>query len=460
MLPPVILALGLLFGAWAGGLARALPPQQAATPTPGGTVGLPQGGDGSAVPGQVLVRFRTSPSNAAQQPSQATNILRTAGIQSSVRRSLQTPGVYLLNVPSGSESAAVAALAARPDVQTADPNLTRHIHMRPAAPSDPLYPMQWGFARVNAPAAWNAAQLYNVTVAVLDTGLDLGHPEFAARTVEGANFVNPGSPPQDDNGHGTHVAGTIAENTGNGVGVTGLAYGVDLMPVRVLHSDGSGDSFTVARGIDYAVRHGADIVNLSLEFPVDLGPGDVPEVVSAVRRARRKGVLVVGAAGNIDPRAPRAIAVSEPARDASVLSVGATTDHRCIAYYSQHGSGLDLVAPGGGRDARRRGDPNCHPGRHQRPIYQLTFRSCAENPKPCGPGSFFLPGSYIGTSMATPHVSGVAALVIASGVLGRHPSPAAIFHRLERTADPLGPRGYDRTYGAGLVDAGRATSSG
>ncbi len=382
--------------------------------------------------------------------------------------------------PAESVPAAAARLGRTPGVRTARPNYLAHI--AGFSPRDPgrgsgWAALQWNFlprVGVNVQPAWrNLIRARRpggrgVTVAVLDTGvayLDRGRyrrsPDFAhTRFVAPRDIADDDPYPVDDSGHGTHVAGTIAENTGNRVGVTGLAYGVDIMPVRVLHADGSGDAFTVTRGIDYAVRHGADIINLSLEFPANYGPSDLPDVIAAVRRARRRGVLVVGAAGNIEPRAPRAIAVSEPARDDSVLSVGATTDHRCIAYYSQHGAGLDLVAPGGGRDARRRGDRNCHPGRHQRPIYQLTFRSCVENPRPCGPASFFLPSSFIGTSMATPHVSGVAALVIASGVLGRHPSPAAIIRRLQRTADPLGPRGYDRTYGAGLVDAGRATSSG
>ncbi|MGI8587018.1 MAG: S8 family serine peptidase [Chloroflexia bacterium] len=423
----MILALGLLFGAWAGGLARALPPQQAATPTPGGTVGLPQGGDGSAVPGQVLVRFRTSPSNAAQQPSQATNILRTAGIQSSVRRSLQTPGVYLLNVPSGSESAAVAALAARPDVQTADPNLTRHIHMRPAAPSDPLYPMQWGFARVNAPAAWNAAQLYNVTVAVLDTGLDLGHPEFAARTVEGANFVNPGSPPQDDNGHGTHISGIIAAAANNGIGGVGLAWQAQVMPIKVADSAGNLTSEAWLNGLAWAVQHGAQVVNMSFG-----GSSTSATEQAAIDDAWNRGAVIVASAGNSGDGANQ---VEYPASYNNVVSVAATGNDNSHAYYSEHNSYVTLAAPGG--DARFGNDPD---GR----FIVSTW--------PRGLGSAYQSGyeREIGTSQAAPFVSGLAALMLSTSAAWTNRTLVA---RMETTATDLGPPGRDDSFGFGLINA-------
>jgi serine protease len=133
-----------------------------------------------------------------------------------------------------------------------------------------------------------------------------------------------------------------------------------------------------------------------------------------------------------------------------VLSVGATTEHGCRAEYSNEGSDLDLVAPGGGKDARIAGDPTCRPdGPPGRNIYQMTFTTSVRR--------FGLPSDYDGTSMATPHVTAAAALVIASGILGRHPSPGAVAARLERTATDLGAPGRDADYGWGLVDAGRAT---
>jgi serine protease len=135
-----------------------------------------------------------------------------------------------------------------------------------------------------------------------------------------------------------------------------------------------------------------------------------------------------------------------------VLSVGATTEHLCQAEYSNDGRGLDVVAPGGGADAAIDEDPqHCRPtGRPGRDIFQLTFAGSRRR--------FGLPSGYQGTSMAAPHVTGVAALVIASGVVGRNPTPRAVEERLEATARDLGPPGYDERYGAGLIDAGRATA--
>ncbi|MBV9338269.1 MAG: S8 family serine peptidase [Solirubrobacterales bacterium] len=329
--------------------------------------------------------------------------------------------------------------------------------------------LQWNFlpgAGVDAPDAW--AHMFGihrpggrgVTIAILDTGIAYRtwrrfrkSPDFA-----GTNFVDPydfvaNNPyPLDREGHGTFVAGMIAEATNNRLGLTGLAYGARIMPVRVLDADGNGDSATIAKGIRYAVAHGARVINLSLEFDISVTASEIPDIIRAVGFAHRHGVVVVGSSGN-DGSGQLAYPAAAPA----VISVGATTRDRCLASYSNGGAKLDLVAPGGGNDATRATDPDCHPFRNLPAVHQMTFSDFDS----ISPGSdatrFSLPSSY-GTSMAAPAVSATAALVIASGVLGPHPSPDRVLARLEQTATPLGGVQPNPDYGYGLVNAGAATA--
>jgi serine protease len=294
-----------------------------------------------------------------------------------------------------------------------------------------------------------------VKVAVLETGAAYSSrrgfrrsPDLLNRFLKGYDFVDDDPYPDDLNGHGTHVASTIAETTGNSFGVTGLAYGVRLMPVRVLDRAGTGDSVAISAGLRYAARKGAKVINLSFEFDSSVTRGQIPDILDALRYARRKGALVIGASGNFS-----AHAVAYPARATHVMSVGATTEHLCQADYSNAGNSLDISAPGGGLDADIPGDPNCRPGAEPagRDIYQMTFTTRSVR-------RFGLPSGYVGTSMAAPHVSATAALVIASGLIGRNPTPDQVEARLKATARDLGTPGPDSRYGAGMVDAARAVT--
>ena len=418
-------------------------------------------------PHEVIVGYRAPGSAATAVQADA----RSAA--SSVRPRVSS---RVVRVPPGeSVATAIARLSRRPGVAYAKPDYIAHA-AGSFIPDDPgrvhrdqgWQQTQWNLlpaAGVDAPAAW--ANLLRdrhpggrgVTIAVLDTGVAYRNwqqyresPDFHnTRFVDPYDFIAHNALPLDRNGHGTFVAGVLAESTNNRIGLTGLAYGASIMPVRVLDAQGEGDESTIAQGIRYAVRHGAQIINLSLEFlPSQVNSGaDIPQIVSAVEFARRHGVMVVGAAGNDETRQ-----IAYPARVPGVVSVGATTKDRCLANYSNGGSGLDLVAPGGGSDAIMPSDPDCHPERSLPSIYQMTLTD------PPHWGRFGYPNFYIGTSMSAPEVAAAAALVIASHVLGPHPTPNQVLARLEQTATPLpaGATAPNATYGHGLLDAGAATA--
>jgi serine protease len=329
--------------------------------------------------------------------------------------------------------------------------------------------VQWelnGPFGINAPAAWSQASKLGgsggrgVTVAVLDSGVayaDRGpykrSPDLArSQFVRGYDFVDDDPYPNDQYGHGTFVASTIAATANNTYGTVGVAYRAHIMPVRVLDFEGRGCPGTIARAIRYAVTHGADIINLSLELfdgprlhPVPRSVSSSPSIRAALIEARNAGTIVVSAAGNsFDLRVPGT------KDDTLAINVGGTTEHGCLGSYSNHGPGMDLVAPGGGEDAPLTGDPNCHPdGSPGRDVSGVSFEAGT-------PNRFEILPRFRGTSTAAPHVAGVAALVLSSGVLGPHPTPARVERHLKATARDLGAPGPDPYYGAGLVDAAAA----
>lgn len=332
--------------------------------------------------------------------------------------------------------------------------------------------LQWelnGPFGISAPLAWSQASRRGgsggegVTIAILDSGVAYANrgryrrsPDLSgSRFVRGHDFVDDDPYPNDEFGHGTFIASTIAATANNAYGTVGVAYRSRIMPVRVLDFEGRGFPSTIARAIRFAVRNDADIINLSLELYDAPPQPPVPRSVTASRsvraalaEARAAGVLVVSAAGNsFDPRVPG------KRYDTLALNVGGTTEHGCLGSYSNHGPGMDVVAPGGGEDADIPGDANCQPTLPPgRDISGVSF--------PTGmPRHFEILPRFRGTSTAAPHVTGVAALVMASGVLGTDPTPRAIEKHVEATARDLGPPDRDRFYGAGIVDATAATAT-
>jgi serine protease len=426
--------------------------------------------DGTAayVQNEVVVGYQPGPF-----PAPSAAVANREGTTAQVTPDAPAPQTEVLKLPPGvSVTSAITRLRRQPGVSYVVPNFLAHAAGAAWLPNDPgrshrrrgWERLQWNFlpgTGVNAPEAWanlradKRAGGRGVRVAILDTGVAYRNwrsfkrsPDFnRTKFVAPYDFVSHNRFPLDREGHGTFVTGTIAESTNNGVGATGLAYGASIMPIRVLDRFGTGDAATIARGIRYAVAHHAQVINLSLEFTPEVTASDIPDLLGAIRYATRRNVAVVGASGNEGLEQ-----VAYPARAPSVISVGATTKDRCLADYSNGGSHLDLVAPGGGDDATLGSDPDCHPGRRLPPIYQMTFFS--QN----NPDRFGFPRGIFGTSMSTPHVSATVALIIASRVIGPHPTPEQVRARLEQTAQPLGNGRPNGDYGYGLLDAGAATA--
>ena len=435
--------------------------------------------------GRVIVKFRDGTSSAVR-----LNSIARVSAASTVSERPSYANFDVLSIDPNDDAEAVAdAMSQRPEVEYAQPAYRVH---KMFVPNDPFYKQfQWNLPLIDMERAWDIQGTAgsSITVAVLDTGIafeskvvrfkglaftdDAGnvHPglgtvdiPFAAATdlfaagrfVAPHDFIWDDNDPLDLDSHGTHVSGTIGQLTNNGFGMAGVAFNVKLMPVKVIDSDwddifgapNQGTDDVVARGLRYAADNGAKIINMSIGRS---GP-PAPVVEDAIKYAVGKGAFISIAAGNdFEDGNPVGALAEIASRVQGAVSVGAVDRAVNHAFYSSTGSWVELAAPGGssrgfGRDGV---------------IYQqttdFTFGLCLAEPRSCGvPASFAPPRfdvfaffGFQGTSMAAPHVSGLAAMLMQQGIT----NPAAIEAALEKFAKDLGDPGRDNTFGYGLVQA-------
>lgn len=329
-----------------------------------------------------------------------------------------------------------------------------------SATSDTYSLKQWGLVKIQAEQAWaTGADGAGALIAVVDTGVDLGHPDLSSKIVyyPDADFSEPDGTctrvgkgknatkectqdgAQDKNGHGTHVAGIAAAITNNGIGVAGVAPGASILPVRVLDAEGGGTSDQVAAGIRYAADKGAKVINLSLGFLSGVDQvakviGELKPVYDAIDYAWSKGAVIAVAAGN-----DGVPICAEPSAHPKVVCVGATGRDDVRTFYSNNDATLTskyVVAPGG-EALTCAGD-----------IFSTLLRGVKTY---CSPEDGY--DAYAGTSMATPHVAGVAGLLAAKGF-----SNEQIVNCIISTTDDLGIPGRDSIYGYGRVNAYKAAT--
>ena len=346
---------------------------------------------------RLLVGTKWSASTEGLMASGMGTVMDPAAIE------LAKIGISILEVPADKVDQTRAELKLDPDVSFVESD--GMVQALDVYPNDPGFPAQYALINIHAPQGWAVSTGSTmVTIAVIDSGVDLSHPDLVDKVLQGYDFIENDPTPQDEYGHGTHVSGIAAASTNNGSGVSGVSWGAQILPVRVLDSHGNGDYSTLAAGIIWAVDHGAQILNLSLG-----GISPNTTLLKAVNYAYERGVMIIASSGNDGSGNLR-----YPARYPVVVAVGSTNSLDQRSGYSNYGSGLDLMAPG-------------------ETIYSSD------------------PGGYAyrtGTSMSAPFVSGLAAILWGMPGYG---STLKVETAIERNALDLGSTGWDAEYGFGLI---------
>ncbi len=365
---------------------------------------------GQIIPKELIVKCKKSPLKQGKYSIEKTIKKYTA----QVKELNENAGLHLIQLPNDRYYfKAMQELSQNPNVEYVEPN---YVVKAKFIPNDPYYAFQWGNQMIRVDAAWDKANLVKrttVTVAVLDTGVKVNHEDLKRVMVPGIDLADDKKSTDDVVGHGTHVAGIIAGQIDDGIGISGVADHCKIMPVKVLNDEGNGDDANIVEGIKYATDHGAQVINMSLG-----GPGSSDALQDAINYATSHGVDVVVAAGNEDGP------IDTPGNCKGVITVGAIDRNLKKADYSNYGDKLDIVAPGSD-----------------------VLSTYVDGKGPSGYTYFS------GTSMATPFVSGVVALIKS---VNPALSPEAVTNILHRSATHLGTPGFNKYYGYGLLNADKA----
>lgn len=432
----VVAILGLVLISFNASQNSAVPASPTAAPTMQPlsnpmTATMPAPVKDTPIAGQIIVKFKPQYTNA-----QITTLLQQ--YNASIKKTIPGVNLTVVFVPKGQETTVMQELQNAGYVESAYRDYTTHAFL---APNDPLFAMQYAFNNtgqsiqgqagkagddINVETAWDVTEGAGVKVAILDTGIDLNQPDLQGKVVLTNSLIG-NATVQDGNGHGTHVAGILAANTNNGVGVAGTCPQCELMIGQVLNAQGEGSTSDAVAGITWAANNGAKVISMSLGTTQ---ASSEPMYASALSFAESKGAIIVAAAGNdgastnTDP--------SYPGDVPGVVSVAATTNTNTLASFSNFGPGVEIAAPGNN-------------------ILSTGPTTAGFSLEPMG-YSTSEPYYYLsGTSMATPMVAGVAGLV-ASTQFGT--TPQALIARLYSTAQKIPGTGTD--FINGLVDAAAA----